>query len=500
MKELKNLLSIVNERSKKVIPLVDYHTSQKDDSKEMQLFELVQEEEMNSDKKVAKVMYDTVPEDPRYKMLKHRLRNRLLNHLFFIDFKDDQSPPEYQHEQEALNHYYYIQTLLKKGDFKLGIKLLNRNITFSKEYEFNKVVLLCLEKLMWLYATQNKLNQYNDTEQEFREYQELTKIEEEAEMLYWGAKVRFSKSAHSRKNNIDYTQQALKKLKKMYDDTGSYNVFYQYYQLKVLFHEHLGQFKDLLKFIDQINDQFAEGEINQHRFDLRELKISHIKALFKIRNSKEVNMFSEFYKSEFDKNTSQYFEFMKWYFLNQLFTGNYQKAYELIREINKNEYFSELPSLERLKWDLFKAYLFLGKPDKRLTKNFDFEYFYSKPVKISKKQKGIEIAIHMLRFIYALENGDKQSLKKSVENLEKFSTQQLYDNANKRTRLFLKFLLLCDEKNYDYAVLNSRSTVPFKKLKSSPLPGDETMEVEVIPYETLWDRVLQDIKKIKPAS
>jgi hypothetical protein len=494
MNEILKLLEIVLERSKKVIPLVDFQNTATEENKEHQLYELILSMEDPTDDLAAKAMYNSNAEDPRYKMLKHRLRNRLLNHLFFIDFKDDHSPVTYQIEQEALNYYYFIQTLLKKGEEKLAEKLLNKNLSFCADAELTKYYIMCLEQYMYLYSRQQKINHYNEIEQEFKKAMELRLKEDEAQMLFLSNQIKFEKSANSRKKNQDQVRKALSRLKTLADETGSYNIFYYHYQLNILYLEHQGDFKALLKFVRNVSDWFNEDKLNKQRFDINANKLKELKALFKAQDFKECSRYFEFYKGGFHKSTEFYFEYMQWYFLLAMHTQNYTKAYEIVRELNKNPYFFELPGEYHLQWGLYRAYLFYAKPDKRLLKSFDHSFYFEKPIEFSKKQKGEEIAVMVLRYLTLLKTGKRKELLTYVDRFRQFSTLQLYEQENKRTRLFLKFLVLAYEKDFDYPSCASRSEVPLSKLENTPLPGDNSMEIEIIPYPVLWTQLLEEIK------
>ncbi|MEM7548823.1 MAG: hypothetical protein AAF363_04065 [Bacteroidota bacterium] len=496
MEELTKLMDIVTERSKKVLPIIESNASSFEDNKEFQLYELVRSSENPTDDDLAKKMYNTSAEDPRFKMLKHRLRNRLLNHLFFIDFKDDQSPVAYQHEQEALNQYYYIQTLLKKGDFKLAEKLINKNLSFTKELEFTNLYVMTLEKLMWLFSHQRKVNHYDEVESDYKDAVALRNIEEECEQAFLSSKLRFKKSNNSRKKNQELTLESIKKLEKAFKQTNSYNIFEQYYKLKVLYHRQLGEFKELLAFSEEINDLYDEDKLNKQRFDIKYNQLSQILSLLKTKSFKEGIKYCQFYQNSFDKSTKEYFQYMELYFLLYMYTENSAKAYEIMREVNKNAYFDNLSSNYKLKWGLYKSYLFLAKPDKRLLKSFDADFFFKNDSKFKKKQKGLEIATLILRYVVAVENNQLDEILPIVDRFRKFSTLQLYNPANIRTRLFTKFLTLIYEKEFDYQTCLSRSEVPLSKLKSAPLPGDESIEIEVIPYESLWQRVLDSLKAL----
>ena len=128
MEELKKLVDIVTERGRKNLPILDVKSTSTEGNKELRLFRVIQELDPATDQAAAKKMYNSGVEDPRYKMLKHRLKSKLLNHLFFVDFKDHSTNLSFQFEQEARNYLYFSRVLLKNGEPELAEKTINKGL------------------------------------------------------------------------------------------------------------------------------------------------------------------------------------------------------------------------------------------------------------------------------------------------------------------------------------------------------------------------------------
>src|SRR3712207_556503 len=100
MEELKELVKIVTNRGQKKISLLDW--DEKRLSKDMELFYGIQRGEYTTDEQAAASLYGGTPDLASYKMVKSRLRKKLINHLFFLDFKS-RSKISHSYEQECLN-------------------------------------------------------------------------------------------------------------------------------------------------------------------------------------------------------------------------------------------------------------------------------------------------------------------------------------------------------------------------------------------------------------
>src|SRR5688572_7943637 len=110
MEELVKLVRIVTKRAYKNPPLLDLKNPSSS-LKEGELFLKIKQGETNTDIEAAAAMYNSEPDDPRMKMLKSRLRRKLFNHLFFLDFTDPKIKPANRYEIECLNNLHHARVL-----------------------------------------------------------------------------------------------------------------------------------------------------------------------------------------------------------------------------------------------------------------------------------------------------------------------------------------------------------------------------------------------------
>lgn len=495
MKELKKLVQIVTNRGKKSLPILDLKTEPGEENKELQLFHVIQNLDPATDSGAAKAMYNSTVDDPRYKMLKHRLKNRLLNHLFFIDFKDSKINVSHQFEQECHNYLYFSRTLLKQGDKSLSEKLANKALTLAKEAEFTPLVIQSLEIFRQLYSEKCMLNQFNQVVAEIKEYKKLLELEEEANTLFFGLRLKLKKSVNSRKKNLPATKRAIAKLKELHEQTGSFNIFERHYRLSIWYHELNGNFGEILKISDEINQRYEKDEINLMRFDLRYNKYSKIYAHLRLKDYENGLKYAAEYVDDFDPTSSNYFAFMENYFMLAMHSGDYPMAYDLLKKTTKSQYFHKVDRFAEERWNLYKAYMYFIKPDKRLKKTFDFNGFYNSVPEYSKDKKGFNIAILILQFLHHLKNNNEEALYPLIERFRKYAALHLYHPSSQRSRIFLKLLIIASEKNLNPEICREKSENSYNKLKNISPPGDAFAEIEIIPFETMWELILEMMEK-----
>ena len=107
----------------------------------------------------------------------------------------------------------------------------------------------------------------------------------------------------------------------------------------------------------------------------------------------------------------------------------------------------------------------------------------------------IIVFITILQFLHYLQNGNEEALEPLIERFRKYSSLHLYHPNSQRSRIFLKLLIIAAENNLNHEVCKGKSIVSTAKLKKLTPPGDAYAEIEIIPYEKLWDPILEMMEK-----
>jgi len=211
MEELKELVKIVTNRGQKNISLLDL--SEKKLTKEMELFSGIQRGLYATDEQAAAQLYETTPDDAKYKMLKSRLRKKLLNHLFFLDFRGSRFKISHKYEQECLNLLHQSRMLVNIGEYSATEGLLNKLFKISTEAEFTYLTVSCLELLLIIYAQTGKTYLFYKNKEVLLHYRTIYKYEQEAEDYFNTSWLELTKSVQARKEYLQNWCPFLKGLK-----------------------------------------------------------------------------------------------------------------------------------------------------------------------------------------------------------------------------------------------------------------------------------------------
>jgi hypothetical protein len=104
MEEIRKLIKIVSNRAEKNAFGVDLDVSTENPSLEEQLYVGARDGQYLTDDNASQGLYGADSTDHRFRMLKSRLKTKLLNLLFLVDFKENTNNSTWQNEQDCENH------------------------------------------------------------------------------------------------------------------------------------------------------------------------------------------------------------------------------------------------------------------------------------------------------------------------------------------------------------------------------------------------------------
>ena len=493
MKELNKLVEIINTRIRGNITMLDLTGEIEDPSKEQQLYNGILAGEYETDEDAAEHMYDTDPTDQRFRMLKSRLRQKLYNLLYYVDFKDSKLNPVFQYEQECFDYVHKARILFKNGEFDMAEKQINKALAVSRDAEFNKITVECLEIFRAIFSDQCKPTDLSRVIDEMKGLRTVICDEEEAMDLYANQRMLLNKSLHSRRNNVDSTKEVVDQLEELWKRSGSYNIFEIYYKLNILYHELRGDFREIITITAMTDEMLSKRQLNKIRFDTR---FNHfIRTYAHLRDGDYVEGMESAIvgKKHIDKASRNWFAHMENYFLLAMHSKDYNLAGNIVDEVEENSFINKLTPPLRAKWKLYRGYANLLTPGKQASDGLRFEKLKQKCQPYKKSHRILYTSVLLLEVLDLVKKGKYESVGDVMSGLELYFFEYLNDpGKNPREKLLFKLLRLMIE-SFDAEELDKKGKKYADKLVEKT-PDDPMSEPELIPYEVLWQEVLQLIR------
>lgn len=493
MNDLRELVKIVTDRGQKNFPLLEFKN--KNPNKEIELFHLIRNGQCENDQQAAALMYKAQPNDPRIKMLKSRLRKKLLNNLFFLDFSDQSLKISHRYEQKSLTLLYQARTLMNEGESTTSAGLLRMALALAEEAEFTQIIIDCYQLLLENYSLSISSTNFYKTKNILAKYRALAALEQEAADLYYTSRLELNKSVFAKNKYLEKLKVVVQKLEDLWKKTQSANIFDFYYKLSISLHELTGNFAEILKTTAISEELLQKGKINKKRFDDRYNKYINVYAYLRVKEYEKGLVAAASYVQVFNRSMNNWFAFMENYYLLAMHAGQYDQASKLYAEVMRNTSYKKISRTAQERWSLYGTYLYFVNPSDELLKQSNYRKLILSVPEHSKDKQGFNVAILILQFMYFLRSQDTDALNYRIDSLKKYAGRHLTHQLSKRNLLFFKMLVLLVKEDLDYTQAKKKGEPLLQRLKNTPIPGDAYAEIEIMPYEHLWTLILKMLKE-----
>jgi len=496
MEEISELIKIVTRHTRKNLPLIDLKAQDDGDNKELKLFLGVRSNEYLTDQAASIGIYGEEEVDFKFRMLKSRLNKKLLNHLFFMDFGISKLHKSITFHQECLDYLHFSKLLLKVGEIKLATKLIYKTIDLAKECEFNDVLVTCFKELRDIYASTYRPKLFQSTTSQIEEYTALVEKEEEAQSIYFEQKLFLNSSITNRKKDLNSVKKAIGKLDKIYQQTQSYNIYEKKLKLSIWLHEFEGDFDEVIKIVDRSEEDFKKGKTNQTRYNQDSFRIAKIYAFLKLNRLEEGARLAAKCLKETDRESVNWYAFQENYLQIAIRKKDYELAISLLNEAFSNKNFNEQEETSIERWHLYRAYLYYLTGEKSLTKYINYSQIIENIPEFQKDKAGPNVAMLILQVLTHLD-ADLAKLHQILSAMDDYVNKYLNNSFSKRTKVFNKLLHKVVAHNRDYDQINQKSKYLTEKLSEIELEGDVFADMEIIPYDQLWEIIVHRLSVMR---
>lgn len=494
MKELKSLIDIVSRHKTKQVEIIDQHTDEQ--SKIYRLYDGIAAEQYTSDEEAMEDLYPNDDSNQAYKKLKYRLKKRLINTLFFIDVNKAQFTDQFKAYHRSSSNWAASRLLLARNLRNVAVEEMEKIIPIAEKYEFIDLLMLVSRDLSNHYGfyeiQKNKHRYYNKI------LENSTKVfQAEIEVESYYSEIM---SSHYDKLNMSEEEEkelmnAFKKVKKLQKtgDTFRLNLYAYYVQATIL--EFLKKFEELNSICAKALSFFKDKK-HQSNLPIVNFYIKKIIALSQLK--KYADAIEAISKAEEIIESSSYNYYLLHYYhlIMLIHMAEYIKAYELIQELISQDNFSTLPQSLQEHFRIANAYMHflleIGKVDREPEKPFKIFKFLNEVPIYSKDKRGLNISILIVHILFLLKKRRYADIIDRMEALRQYSYRYLSKGDTFRSNCFIKMILQLPQADFHPDRSHRYAEKYYDKLIDHPLEmAEQPSEIELIPYEDLWDLILE---------
>lgn len=504
---LQVLAQLITRNKIKDIPIITAGGPPRNKSEE--LYHWLLDNPTASEEMAAQYFYQNGPSDSGYVKLKNRLEKKLLNTLFFIDINQPNFSEIQRAYYECHRNLAQIKILVGRNATLPMIPLAEKTLSKALRYEFMDIALLLLHRISKYYSNViGKKTEYFEYSEKLSQVLKILIAEIEAEKMHSDITVFLANSRGKSEIAMKYAAEYSRKIDENIDAISTYRFIYAAYSIKVISLELTNNFEAIQEFCDCALRRLAEKEhvalpTILFNFQIKKL-VSYI----------QLNQFSAALKQidlcKLNSEGNSHNRFVTYYYSLILFFHHkeYQSAFNVFKEGAESGYLKQIHEGFQEFWRVFEAFIFYFWQKKKITlqegetmKNFRISKFINNVPIYSQDKEGVNITILILHILFLLEENKINTIIDRVESLKAYTQKYLRKNSTYRSMCFINMLLTLPSAHFHPANVRRKADPYWKKLKAAPIHPDYTnVEVEIVPYETLWEFVLESIDKIHKGS
>lgn len=386
---------------------------------------------------------------------------------------------------------------------KAALYSARRAIQKGLKYNFLNIVFLASRVVSNVEAKQNNLKSYNKSTAQFKKYLNYYKIEQSIEIERNNI---FSLLSKERSINTDVATKLLDIINKYEKHERNIPSFY--------FHVHFYSIKHLYFSHKNNHVQIYENSCNALAY-FNSLKFSYIpgKLIFTftlITFNLQRKKFDECQKLIYSALTlvvsrkSHWFKIKENEILLNLFSKNYNNAIQLYLECRRLKAFNFLKQSDSERWKLMGAYINLIDESQnqesiiKRNRRYSVQRFINDQVRFTKDKRAMNIPILIVEMCFFIIRKQYNQAIDRIEALEKYTSRYLRNDETFRSNCFIKMLVEIPKQNFNKIRVDRHTSSLKSKLYAAQIELlNQPFEVEVVPYENLWEIIINSLESKK---
>lgn len=508
MDSIAEIIKIVTKRRIKKVELFD-ESSRNKNSNYFKLFEGIHQGTYKSDEEAAKDLYDCDPSEKKYLILKTRLKQKMLNTLFFVDFDDPdislQTAEKYENEKLLFSSRVILEY---EPENKVALGNIEKILRKAQEMSLYELEATCARIMRKHYCDIGKYKDFERYDELVAAAEEKLRMEQEAQRFIEETKVLYHRSKANKPKVAELSKEYAANVRSFLIQTDSVFLKNAYYTLSVLHHQLTDDFESALKLLDEQEDLVLQKPTFFPKWQIEVLRIQHLLYLLHIKDFKEGRVYFEKYVNSFQEGSENWLSFHEYQMTLELHAQNYNAAGELFNKVISNSTFRLFSDDVKNRWKVFQGFLhYIYKYEKEkglkdLIQNsktdFSLKQFIATIPAFDKAYRDININTIACQILFLLEKLEIEDIEKRINEIEQYSRRFLKKDMHFRSECFISFLMTLRDHDFRFFQTRKDTEKLFEEMKETPMEfrGGE-LGLEIMPYEFLWETCLAKIKDYK---
>ncbi|MFC2126674.1 hypothetical protein ACFLU5_17950, partial [Bacteroidota bacterium] len=183
------------------------------------------------------------------------------------------------------------------------------------------------------------------------------------------------------------------------------------------------------------------------------------------------------------------------YVLTLLHSGHYRRAMQVVQEVFTNRNFIRLSEHDKLKWSLNYGFLLITGVERTYVKGKSLNQVFEIIPDRDGQDFQMNLAIVVLQLALAVLEGKMDAIKELAREMSYYIYKHPVATYSPRSRMFLKLVNVMLKYDMDTKVCKKKGRYLYQQLKNTGHFGDAYSDMEVLPYEVLWEIFMERVEQ-----
>ncbi len=507
MRDLVELASFIN--TSKNQPDTAWDLLLAPNSKLRQLYDLAIEKPDIQEEDAARELYGTDAKKAgvNFQALKNRLKDRLTDGLFLFDTRTGGLSNRQRAYAECNKKWAAAMILLAKNQKNLVIRQLESLLRTTQHFEFTEITVNILNTLRLHFgAVTGDLKKYEYYRGLYKRYQSEWLMENEAEDLY----AQLISGCINTRSTTDHMSVKAKEyfaqISPMLAQSSSFRLHLSGRLIELQIHNSRNDYAAIVRLCEDAI-QFFEAKPYESTLPLQVFYYQLLMCCVQLGDFERGQEIIGRYEQLFEVASFNWFKLQELAFLLAMHTGHYDEAWNVYERVYQQPRLAKQPASIREMWKIFEAYVYFlaysGQFRFNAGERFKLPRFLNEVPVFSKDKRGMNIPVLIVQILFALRDRNHGQLLDRIEAIEKYCTRYLRQDETYRSSCFIKMLLQIPAGHFHKEAVRRKGEKLLAQLQKRSLHvAGQMHEIEIIPYEDLWEIALQQLntRVVRPRS
>jgi len=432
-----------------------------------------------------------------FSRLKTRLKELFIRVIIMQNINTESADARVNEALSGYRQSLVSRILIARKSGKLAVELAEKSITRSMKYHATENVLTQAHQLVGYYGA-TELNKYKLTKylEIQAKFMHIYNWEIKAENYFYDLQRAQLQSLANPSEDIK--TKAMKYAMELEKVKGIRTYFFNYNKYRVLaaHYEFQKDFNSLLELSERAQREFSTPDFKTGTA-LSSITNRRAWALIQAGRSKETMTIGLKGLNKLISGSLTWYILAHYTLKAELYLGEYNKAIDLIAQMIQNPRFDNIGDNFKEIFYTTLGYIYvvvdsgLAGDSQELHKKlpeFKLGKFLNTTPVFSKDKRGINVSILLMHIAFLLQRKDYNAIIDRTDSLNQYAYRYLRKDDSFRSNCMIKMVIQMTKADFN-PIRTARYTADLRKqLSNVSLAGSgENIEVEIIPFEVLWE-------------